>query len=137
MRSQTMSDTATATAPAPAAAPAAAGAAPAAAAINPKLIVPSVNSARTVFSTMCGITTTVQRPHVKGTPSTSYDVSGLIGFSGEVIGSVVVSFQRAAAIKIVSAFTGTEMDPESPDFADAVGELTNMIAGSAKKDLGA
>src|SRR3954466_3048776 len=132
----TMSDTATATAPAPAAP--AVGAAPAApAAINPKLIVPFVNSARTVFSTMCGITTTVQRPHVKGTPSTSYDVSGLIGFSGEVIGSVVVSFQRDAAIKLVSAFTGSEISPESPDFADAVGELTNMIAGSAKKDLGA
>jgi chemotaxis protein CheX len=127
-----MPDTATPTAPA-AAAPAPA-AAPAA--INPKLIVPFVNSARTVFSTMCNITATVQRPHVKGTPSTSYDVSGLIGFSGEVIGSVVVSFQRAAAIKIVSAFTGMDIQPESPDFADAIGELTNMIAGSAKKDLG-
>jgi chemotaxis protein CheX len=137
-----MSDTATAPAPAAATDPAAAaaatpGAPSAPATINPKLIVPFVNSARTVFSTMCSITTTVQRPHVKGTPSTSYDVSGLIGFSGEVIGSVVVSFQRAAAIKIVSAFTGMEMDADSPDFADAVGELTNMIAGSAKKDLGA
>jgi chemotaxis protein CheX len=105
--------------------------------INPKLIVPFVNSARSVFSTMVGIETTVQRPHVKGSPSTTYDVSGLIGFSGEVIGSVVVSFQRAAAIKLVSAFAGMEILPESPDFADAVGELANMIAGSAKKDLGA
>ena len=105
--------------------------------INPKLIVPFVNSARTVFSTMVGMETTVQRPHVKGSPSTSYDVSGLIGFSGEVIGSVVVSFQRAAAIKLVSAFAGMEIAPESPDFADAVGELANMIAGSAKRDLGA
>jgi chemotaxis protein CheX len=127
-------------APAPASPASAAPAAAASAekpAINPKLIVPFVNSARTVFSTMCGITTTVQRPHVKGSPVTSYDVSGLIGFSGEVVGSVVVSFQRAAAVKLVSAFTGSEIQPESPDFADAVGELTNMIAGSAKKDLGA
>lgn len=129
-----MSDTATATPTAPA--PAAAAAAKPAT-INPKLIVPFVNSARTVFSTMVGIETTVKRPHVKGNPSPSYDVSGLIGFSGEVIGSVVVSFQREAAIKLVSAFTGSEIQPESPDFADAVGELANMIAGSAKKDLGA
>jgi chemotaxis protein CheX len=86
---------------------------------------------------MVGIETTVQRPHLKGNPSPSYDVSGIIGFSGEVIGSVVVSFQRAAAIKLVSSFAGMEIQPETPDFADAVGELANMIAGSAKKDLGA
>jgi chemotaxis protein CheX len=128
-----MPDTATATPPTPAAA----AAAPAKMTINPKLIVPFVNSARTVFSTMVGTETIVQRPHVKGNPSPSYDVSGLIGFSGEVIGSVVVSFQWEAAIKLVSAFAGMEILPESPDFADAVGELANMIAGSAKKDLGA
>jgi hypothetical protein len=115
-----MSDTATATAtpppgaPAPDAAGAAAAAAAAKPAINPKLIVPFVNSARTVFSTMCGIATTVRRPHVKGSPATSYDVSGLIGFSGEVIGSVVVSFQRDAAVKLVGAFTGTEFQPTAP-----------------------
>jgi chemotaxis protein CheX len=106
-------------------------------AINPKLIVPFVNSARTVFSTMVGIETTVQRPHVKGNPSPSYDVSGIVGFSGEVLGSVVVSFHRDAATKLVSAFAGMKLEMGSPDFADAVGELTNMIAGSAKKDLGA
>jgi chemotaxis protein CheX len=104
--------------------------------INPKLIIPFVNSARSVFTAMVGIETTVQRPHVKSNPATSYDVSGLIGFSGDVVGSVVVSFQTEAAVRLVSAFAGSEYQPDSPDFADAVGELTNMIAGSAKKDLG-
>ena len=105
--------------------------------INPKLIVPFVNSVRAVFSTMVGVATTVGRPHLKTQPATSYDVSGIIGFSGEVTGSVVVSFQMEAAAKLVNAFAGAEIDPEGPDFADAVGELANMIAGSAKKDLGA
>jgi hypothetical protein len=54
---------------------------------------------------------------------------------GEVTGAVVVSFQREAAVRIVSAFAGIEISADSPDFADAVGELANMIAGSAKKDL--
>ena len=106
--------------------------------INPKLIVPFVNSVRQVFSTMVSVPTTVKPPHLKSSqPGPSYDVSGIIGFSGEVVGSVVVSFERSAAIKLVAAFAGMEIAPESPDFADAIGELANMIAGSAKKDLGA
>jgi chemotaxis protein CheX len=105
-------------------------------AINPKLIVPFVNSVRAVFSTMVGVTTTVGRPMLKVDPSPTHDVSSIIGFSGHVTGSVVVSFQQEAAIKLASAFAGAEILPDSPDFADAIGELANMIAGNAKKDLG-
>jgi chemotaxis protein CheX len=114
-------------------------AAPAAAAttINPKLIVPFVNSVRDVFTKMVGVAATVQRPHLKELAAPSYDVSSIIGFSGEIVGSVVVSFQRAAAVKLVDAFAGAPIDPASPDFADAVGELANMVAGSAKTSLGA
>jgi chemotaxis protein CheX len=106
------------------------------AAINPKLIVPFVNSVRNVFATMVKVKTDVERPIVKGNPTPSYDVSSIIGFSGDVIGSVVVSFQMNAAKKLVAAFAQMEIDEKSPDFADALGELANMIAGAAKKDLG-
>lgn len=104
--------------------------------IEPKLIVPFVNSVRSVFATMVGVQTTVERPHLKHQATPSYDVSGIIGFSGEITGSVVVSFQMQAAEKLASSFAGTPMKHDSPDFADAIGELANMIAGSAKKDLG-
>ncbi len=105
-------------------------------AINPKLIVPFINSVRQVFATMVKVPTTVERPHLKTQPAPQYDVSSIIGFSGDIVGSVVVSFQTEAAVQIVSAFAGMPIDPNSPDFADAVCELANMIAGSAKKDLG-
>ncbi len=104
--------------------------------INPKLIIPFVNSVRDVFTTMVNVQTTVERPHFKTMSTPCYDVSGIIGFSGDIVGSVVVSFQRQAAIKLVAAFAGMEMQPDDPDFADAIGELANMIAGRAKKDLG-
>lgn len=110
---------------------------PPTAAINPKLIVPFVNSVRNVFNTMVGVQTTVERPMLKTNASVSYDVSAIIGFSGQVIGSVVVSFQMAAALSLVKAFAGADIAADSPDFPDAIGELANMIAGSAKKDLGA
>lgn len=105
-------------------------------AINPKLIVPFINSVRNVFSTMVNVPTEVDRPCVKGTSGPSYDVSSIIGFSGDIVGSVVVSFQLQAAKKLVAAFAQMELDENTPDFADALGELANMIAGSAKKDLG-
>jgi chemotaxis protein CheX len=105
--------------------------------VNPKLIVPFVNSVRSVFSTMVKVGTTVERPHLKTAPEPNYDVSGIIGFSGDVIGSVVVSFQASCAMKLVEAFAGSAMEMGSADFCDAIGELANMVAGSAKKDLGA
>jgi chemotaxis protein CheX len=104
--------------------------------INPALIVPFVNSVRSVFQTMVKVETTVNRPHLKTDATPSYDVSSIIGFTGDVIGNVVISLQLAAAKHLVAAFAGMQMEPGTPDFADAIGELANMIAGGAKKHLG-
>jgi chemotaxis protein CheX len=99
------------------------------------LILPFVNSTREVFAKMVGVKAETGAPHLKDNATLSYDVSGIIGFSGDLVGSVVVSFQMKTAQKLVSSFVGCDLDPATPDFADAIGELANMIAGSAKKDL--
>jgi chemotaxis protein CheX len=104
--------------------------------INPKLIVPFVASVRTVLQTMLSLETTIERPAFKTAPGTEYDYSGIIAFSGNIVGTVVVSFQKDAAVKMVEAFAGSPIAADSADFSDALGELTNMIAGAAKKDLG-
>jgi chemotaxis protein CheX len=106
------------------------------ASLDPKLIVPLINSIRAVFSTMVKLEVTIQRPHVKTPPVPPSDVSGIIGLSGDFIGSIVVSFQMEAAARIASLFAGTTLAPDSPDFPDAIGELANMIAGGAKKSFG-
>lgn len=105
-------------------------------AINVKLIVPFINATRNLLSTMVGITSTIDRPSVKAVPIPAYDVSAIVGFSGELLGSVVVSFPKEVAEKIVSALSCAPIDSNHPDFPDGVGELANMIAGGAKKDLG-
>lgn len=105
--------------------------------LNPKLIVPFVNSTRQVFATMVGVKTTISKPFLKQSLESTYEVCGVIGFSGEIVGSIIISFTNAAARALVKAFAGTDFEPGSPDFCDAIGELANMIAGSAKKDLGA
>ena len=105
-------------------------------AIDAKLVAPFITSVRSVFKTMASLDVAVDKPFLKDEQTTTFMVSGIIGFSGQVIGSVTVSFHAETAKKLVAAFAGIEMDLKSPDFADAVGELANMIAGGAKKDLG-
>lgn len=100
------------------------------------LVVPFVGSVRSVFSTMVGVETTVGAPSLKSDPAPTHDVSAIIGFSGEVVGSMVLTFQTETARRVVAAFANAPLEPGSPDFADAIGELANMVAGAAKKDLG-
>jgi chemotaxis protein CheX len=69
---------------------------------------------------------------IKKAGEPTYDVSGIIGMSGDVEGSVVLSFPTATAERVVSLFAGEELAHTHGDFADAVGELVNMITGGAK-----
>ncbi len=62
-----------------------------------------------------------------------YDISGIIGLAGGVVGSVVLSFPKETAMKIVASFIGEDVPDVNKDVLDAIGELTNIVAGSAKK----
>ena len=100
------------------------------------LVTTFLDATRNVLATMAGIDVQLGAPHEKEEPETTYDVSAIVGFSGDVAGSVVVSFSRGTALAIVEAFAGIALDVDDLDFADAVGELGNMIAGNAKKEFG-
>lgn len=100
--------------------------------MDPAFITPFIASIQNVFSTMMQLPVTIGNPSIKQSPSTTYDVSGIIGMSGDVTGNVVLSFPSQAAKRIVQLFTGVEYEVNSPDFADAIGELTNMVSGGAK-----
>lgn len=100
--------------------------------MDPAYITPFIAAVQNVFSTMMQLQVTINDPTIKQSPLASYDVSGVIGLSGDAIGSVVLSMPYATAARVVQLFTGTEVAPNHPDFADAVGELINMISGNAK-----
>jgi chemotaxis protein CheX len=65
--------------------------------------------------------------------SATFDISGLIGIAGEALGSVVLSFPEDTALQVVSKFVGEELTDVNRDVLDAIGELTNIVAGGAKK----
>ena len=99
------------------------------------MITPFVNAIQNVFSTMFQLPVEVGNPSIKPDRKATHDVSGIIGVSGEMVGTIVLSMPSDTAESIVSLFTGMEVDTESPDFADAVGELVNMISGNAKAEF--
>lgn len=72
---------------------------------------------------------------LKSAAKAYFDISGIIGLSGGAKGSVILSFNRLTALKVVSAFGGIKVVTLDDMVVDAIGELTNIVAGSAKKDL--
>ncbi len=95
-------------------------------------IIPFVKSVQNVFETMLQLPVQIGQPELKHPGDSGHDVSAIIGMSGDVEGSVVLSFPTATATRVVAIFTGTELEAEDEDFADAVGELVNMVSGGAK-----
>lgn len=95
-------------------------------------IIPFIKSVQNVFETMLQLPVQMGAPELKHGGESGHDVSAIIGMSGDVEGSVVLSFPTATAERVVALFTGTELDAGHEDFADAVGELVNMVSGGAK-----
>mgnify|MGYP000844814537 CR=1 FL=1 len=99
--------------------------------MNPRFIQAVLESTQSLFTTMLSSSVTFGTP--KPTDQlTKHDVSGIIGLTGEVVGSVVLCLPESTAIALTSKLAGTTLTMKSPDFADAVGELINMVAGGAK-----
>ncbi|MDR0337103.1 MAG: chemotaxis protein CheX [Planctomycetaceae bacterium] len=65
-----------------------------------------------------------------------YPVSGIIGISGKCVGTIVLSMSESVAIKAAATML---MDPDvaeiNDEVMDAVGEITNIVCGSAKAKL--
>lgn len=95
-------------------------------------IIPFIKSVQDVFETMLQLPIQIGEPELKHPGDHGHDVSAIIGMSGDVDGTVVLSFPTATAERVVAIFTGSEIDSKHEDFADAVGELVNMVSGGAK-----
>jgi chemotaxis protein CheX len=100
-----------------------------------EFINPFVLATHDVFRTMLGCRLDRGPLSVKREHTPVYEVSGLIGLSGRCRGMVVVSVGRDTALRATEIMLGTPPSELNGDVADAVGELTNMVAGAAKTQL--
>jgi chemotaxis protein CheX len=64
-------------------------------------------------------------------------IVAIISLIGEVEWSVFLALPRQSASAVAARFAGFEIPFESNDMGDAVGELTNILAGEVKRLLDA
>jgi chemotaxis protein CheX len=98
--------------------------------INPFLL-----ATMSVFSRMLGLELVREKPFVRGAFAPQHDVTGIIGLSGTSSGTVAVSMPREMALAVTEILLGERPTEVNAQVVDAVGELTNMIAGAAKARL--
>jgi chemotaxis protein CheX len=104
--------------------------------IDPAYIKPFVVAAKNVFETMINVPFSLGKPSLKtGSQVPPHEISSIIGLSGNVSGSVVISLSPEVAFLLVSALVGDEVTELDDDCIDAIGEIANMIAGNAKTDF--
>ena len=100
-----------------------------------KYINPFLSSVKNVFETMIDVPYTLGKPSIKKDQTSSFEISGIIGISGEITGCIVMSFPETIALELASALLGETMDKVNSDCTDAIGEIANMVAGDAKRDF--
>jgi len=96
---------------------------------------PIIKATKNVFDMMLGCDVSRTGLELRGTAVTGYGVSAGIGLTGPIHGTIVLSFTDAMALKILDQIVGITATEINHEVCDAVGELANMVAGSAKAQL--
>lgn len=96
------------------------------------LINPFIIATDNCFSTMMQLKVKPEMPLLKKYPYPMYDISGVIGLSGEAQGSISLSFSRQNAVAYVKNMLGNPPALSEDEVIDGVGEIVNIIAGNAK-----
>jgi len=105
--------------------------------MNVAYLNPFINATQSVFRSMMEVDPVPGKPFLMDLLSDEYafDISGIIGLSGEATGAVVISLPKLTALRAVSRFARMDVKIFDQTVVDAIGELINIIAGNAKRDL--
>jgi chemotaxis protein CheX len=99
-------------------------------------IQPFISVTRDVFDKFVGHEVKAGYPFfVDKEEAQNWDVSGVIGLTGEAKGAVSVSMKTDYAILLTGKLTGKQHTYLDEEVLDAVGEIVNIIAGNAKQKL--
>lgn len=101
-----------------------------------QLLNPFINATTHCLSTMAQTAPVVGEPTEKQGKSTSGAVTGVLGMGGEqYTGCMIISFDELSIIAIVNRMLMENFTELTTEVVDAVGELTNMIVGAAKREF--
>jgi chemotaxis protein CheX len=99
-------------------------------------IQPFVKVCTEVFKQFVGYDLATSRPFfLEREAVNEWDVSAVIGLTGEARGAVVISMKNDLAIKITNTLTGAAHESLDEEVLDAIGEIVNIVAGNVKREL--
>lgn len=105
--------------------------------MNVEFINPFIAALLNVLKTMAQTKLKPGKPKKKSDEIARGDVSGLIGMVGpQVKGSLSITFDENLALTIMERMLGERPETVDAEVTDMVGEITNMICGGAKNELG-
>lgn len=93
-----------------------------------------VTTTKDVFSGMLFMEVTPEDPLEPGLTYVN-SISGIVGFGGGAKGMLAVHTPEEVAKTITGGFLGIMVEEINDEVQDAIGELTNMLAGSVKLSL--
>ncbi|MCX5806953.1 MAG: chemotaxis protein CheX [Proteobacteria bacterium] len=100
-----------------------------------KFINPFVAATTTVFKTMLNIDLKMNKPILKNTRNASAEVTGIMGLAGDAKGTICMSFTRNGALYVYKTLIGDDHSDLDPEVIDAIGEITNITSGQARKEF--
>ena len=97
-------------------------------------IQPFIEGSEEVFRDLCNTTVKAGRAFFvsKDEFETIWDISGIIGLSGDANGAVALSLKEQTAVTLTKILTGNEHSSIDKFVTDAMGEIINIIAGNVK-----
>lgn len=96
---------------------------------------PFIESTLHVLHTMAFTEANPGKLYLKKGEIAKGDVTSIIGLTGDVKGTISVSFTQKCILAIVTKMFGEPMEELNNEVKDAVGEIANMISGQARQKL--
>lgn len=100
-----------------------------------ELINPFLEATVNVLKTMAFTEAKPGKPFLKSNQEAMGDVTGIIGITGDSQGSLSVTFTQPCIEHILTNMFGEPISGITDEVKDAVGEITNMISGDARRNL--
>ena len=104
--------------------------------MNKELISPFLSSMSNVLATMASMESQAGQPRLKKDKCPSADITGLIALSStKAVGTLAISFTSDVILDVASRMLMEQFKVVNEEIVDLVGEITNMVTGSAKQLL--
>lgn len=103
-----------------------------------RYINPFIASIKKVFSQMVRVDIKAGSPFLKTRTADIeklYTLSSTIDLSGTVKGKIILSMSEPVTLAVASGILSEQVKSIGEDCFDAIAEVTNMIAGGAKKEI--